>query len=291
MNYCFSFFAFSHSFLAFVFVAEYNGNNMKLWEFRSSLIVIIEENFCLQFSTHVKWDECRYVICERWTTWNISHSNNARIQFFKCWRCELRLLLSCLNLKFALKSCICCCVYFGAIQTIHCYKWLKRRKRNSIFGKTEWNVLQQHLNDSLRFFAFKFKLKINLLKNYSVVIVSQFDWQLSEWLDKTILAPTKLQTSATGCGVHCNGSPLHSEFILNNENFICHTKQKTYPTICVTNNETNDNFGEIKITYPDQIYSFIKTKHNTISYYSVACCCCSRRMFKMWSFQCQNTYK
>lgn len=73
-------------FVFFLVVAEDNGISMKLWEFRSSLIVIIERIFVYNFFLHMSNRMnvgIRYVICERWTTWNINHSNNARIQFFK----------------------------------------------------------------------------------------------------------------------------------------------------------------------------------------------------------------
>lgn len=53
------------------------------------------------------------------------------------------------------------------------------------------------------------------------------------------------------------------------------------PTICATNNETTDYFGEIELHIRIK-YSFIKTKYNTTSYYIIACCCCPRRMVEMW---------
>lgn len=161
----------------------------------------------------------------------IPNSNNARIQFFKCWRfelrvasCELRVLLTCLTFEFNPKSCYCCCVLWSdtnnPLLKVYLNEIRSLAKRN---GTCYSNI--QNSNDSLCFFDIKFKLKICITKpNYSVVIVSQFNCQLSEWLDKTALALLKFPT--TGCWMcKFNWSQLHSEFIVNNGNFICPIKQ------------------------------------------------------------------
>lgn len=220
MNYCFSFFPFSHSFFLNVcFVAENNGNNMKLWEFRSSLIVINERIFVYNF-LHMSnemnvvnmrtMNDLEYKPIRTMREFNSLNAGDA-----KC-----KLLLTCLNIEFNLKSCICCsvlCTFERYKQSIVISDW---RKRNSIFGKTERNetCFSNILNDSLPFFAFKFKIKIKIIKIFCRHCI-QFDWQLRE-NDLIILALPKPWT--TGCA-----DLIEAHCILNDENFICPAKQKT----------------------------------------------------------------
>lgn len=88
------------------------------------------------------------------------------------------------------------------------------RKRNSIFGKngTERNVLQQHLNDSLHFFCLRIQIE-NKTEKKNIIILSSL---YIEWLDN--IGPSKALNNWI--------VPLHSEFILNNENFIRPTERK-----------------------------------------------------------------
>lgn len=113
-----------------------------------------------------------------------------------------------------------CTVYFWAIQTIHCYKWLKKTKFNLWQNGTERNVLQQHFKRFTAFLRLQIQntVKIKIIKIFCRQCI-QFDWQLRE-NDLIILALPKPWT--TGCA-----DLIEAHCILNDENFICPAKQKT----------------------------------------------------------------